>query len=102
MVEFQETDSRRPEGEICLKLGATTVSPKGLLSYSQVEACRGLAWGDEIKSVLHYVPKNPTPTPPPPPSLSVTWLISVRCSREKVWGWEDPGSSDGNWPQGGL
>lgn len=62
MVEFQETDSRRPKGEICLKLGATTVSPKGLLSYSQVEACRGLAWGDEIKSVLHYVPKNPTPT----------------------------------------
>lgn len=47
MVEFQAADSRHPEGEICLKLVTTTVSHKGLLSYSQVEACRGLAWGHE-------------------------------------------------------
>ena len=47
MVEFQAADSRHLEGEICLKLVTTTVSHKGLLSYSQVEACRGLAWGHE-------------------------------------------------------
>lgn len=98
MVEFQAAAYRRPQGEICLELGATTVSPEGLLTSSQVEACRGLPWGHKIKSVRHYVPWKGAPLP----SLDTALLTSVRWSTERsgVGKIVNPGNSGGNWPQG--